>query len=424
MRLELATFSVERIRFGPTTLLAGAQLAIAPDELRPLAAAEEAIAAVHLDLAHPGESVRLVHVLDMVEPRVKLSGRGCAFPGFLGPTDTVGDGRTHRLACHVVQTATYPQPTSGLLRPREGIVEMSGPGAAYCVGSAVPSLVLNFVAQPDASNEAFDAAIRRATLQVAARLAETTREASLTPASVDVFEQTPVDPALPRLVYVYQLQSQGLFADTYLYGEDARRLLPTLMHPNEPFDGALVSGNYVFSGMKVPTTSHCNNAVIRELYAEHGRRLNFVGVILHEGHNKTLESKRRAADWAAKLALLLRADGAILSQESGGMSVVDQMLTCQRLEAAGIKTTLLSYEMSGPEGLDNPLIYSLSEADAIVSTGNREQIIQLPAVERVIGGETLIDEETPAGGPIETSLVRLYSAVNQTGGLRLRAYQY
>ena len=48
-------------------------------------------------------------------------------------------------------------------------------------------------------------------------------------------------PGTPKVAYLYMLQSQGLLHDTYVYGVDAKRIIPTLIHPNEVMDGAIVS---------------------------------------------------------------------------------------------------------------------------------------------------------------------------------------
>ena len=39
-----------------------------------------------IHLAHPGESCRIVHVLDAVAPIVKIHGRSTVYPGFFGTT--------------------------------------------------------------------------------------------------------------------------------------------------------------------------------------------------------------------------------------------------------------------------------------------------------------------------------------------------
>ena len=57
------------------------------------------IASAALELAAPGESVRVWPVRDVIEPRIKVEGPGVCYPGICGrPVATVGRGRTHRLA--------------------------------------------------------------------------------------------------------------------------------------------------------------------------------------------------------------------------------------------------------------------------------------------------------------------------------------
>jgi len=51
------------------------------------------IIGVEVEIARPGESVRIVHCLDAVEPRTKI-GEATVFPGFLGGMETVGTGET------------------------------------------------------------------------------------------------------------------------------------------------------------------------------------------------------------------------------------------------------------------------------------------------------------------------------------------
>jgi glycine reductase len=76
---------------------------------------------------------------------------------------------------------------------------------------------------------------------------------------------------LPKIVYVYMLQTQGLMHDTYLYGLDAKRILPTFLYPTEVMDGAIISGNCVSACDKNTTYHHLNNPVIADLLARMGK---------------------------------------------------------------------------------------------------------------------------------------------------------
>src|SRR5262245_44193010 len=99
MRLELGSFPVEEVVFAAETRYRGGRLEVDRAQVRALAGRDPRIRAVEVDLARPGESVRLVNVIDVIEPRVKVAGPGVAYPGVAGRSmEPVGQGRTHRLA--------------------------------------------------------------------------------------------------------------------------------------------------------------------------------------------------------------------------------------------------------------------------------------------------------------------------------------
>jgi len=97
MKLELGSFEVTDIVFSDKTSFSHGTLTVDVDKVRDLVLEDANFSGVKLHLARPGESVRLVNVLDVVEPRFKASGQGRVFPGLLGPPSMVGSGRTHRL---------------------------------------------------------------------------------------------------------------------------------------------------------------------------------------------------------------------------------------------------------------------------------------------------------------------------------------
>src|SRR5262249_12798248 len=143
MRLELASFPVAKVAYGDATRLDAGCLMISRDELA-RAVAHPAIAGVDVELTHPGESVRITQVSDVVEPRVKVSGGGDVFPGLLGPVEGVGAGRTHRLAgLAVMVCGEVPWlGASGLFVPRDNFVDTGGPGAEFTPHSWTSNVVL------------------------------------------------------------------------------------------------------------------------------------------------------------------------------------------------------------------------------------------------------------------------------------------
>lgn len=413
--LEVRSVEVTGVGLDDATAFSGGLLTVGVPEVTAMVLADPRIAAVELALAEPGDDTRIVHCLDAVEPRAKV-GPGVVFPGFLGGMETVGTGETVRLdGVAVIASSRYPQPFSGLLQAREAVVDMGGPTAAYSPFSRVRNLVLCFTPNPEVENADYDDAVRRATLRVAESLARAAIGAS---GSTNRFDITTRHPDLPRVVYFYQLQGQGSMADTFLYGRDIHNLVPTLIQPGEVMDGAIVNGVYVYSCYKNPTYLHQNNPVIWDLMRRHGVDLDFAGIIINRGHNYTQDDKERSSRWAAKLAGILGADGAVLTAEGGGNSAIDMMLACQYLEQAGVKTVVISSEATGADGYAFPLFYSVPEADAIVSVGSEDEIVTMPAVARVIGGDTLLDG-TPATGPFDLKMYYQYCGTNQLGANRL-----
>jgi glycine reductase len=76
---------------------------------------------------------------------------------------------------------------------------------------------------------------------------------------------------------------------------------------------------------------------------------------------------------------------ALITWIGGGIAFVDVMLTVRACEKSGVKTTLVTYENGGKEGRDSPVLFYVSEADAVVSTGSLDKGLELPAMDRVIG---------------------------------------
>jgi len=139
MELELLDYSLTELRWGERTALDGNSLSLSiadlQEQIKDLPAG-----GIHVDyeLARPGESKRIVHVLDTVLPIAKLTGSSLTFPGFDGPAELVGCGRTVRLNNLLVTvTGRFPHPElmSPIEKPREGIIDLGGIGAAYSYGS-------------------------------------------------------------------------------------------------------------------------------------------------------------------------------------------------------------------------------------------------------------------------------------------------
>ena len=384
LQLEVHEHPITEIVLGKRTVLEGTRLTVDVTDLRAIAAQEDALAELDAAVARPGESVRIIHALDAVEAMTKVAGPGTVYPGFLGPAITVGRGTTKKLTgMLILSTTEFPDATSGGLGFRDGIIDMTGPGQPYCQASNSINLVVSYKPCSGATNQQLDDAIRRSTLRIAQFIGQTS--VNLAPARIAKYELAPVSPDLPRIVYIDQIMSQTLMTRTFIYGEPLGDVLPTLIHPNELMDGAIVSGNYK-NLQKVATYLHCNKPLMKELYRRHGVDLNFVGMVVNRGHRDTFDLKEHGAQYSAKLAKMLGAQGAVIAFEGGGGATVDFMLTAKACEQVGIRPVVEMFEHAAAGSGEFPIVYHVPAADAIVSRGAGCEMITASKVDRVLGG--------------------------------------
>lgn len=406
-RLVVGMFPVQHLALASQTLYDAGTLYIDQAAFSATLAEPHAMAAIEVHLTHPGESCRIVHILDAVAPMAKLHGRSTVYPGFLSPAVPAGSGTNHRLqGVAILVCATFPEPTSGALSPHEALVDMSGPAAPYCAFSDTANVVLVCHPASGVSNAEFDAALHRVKLKAAVYLARST--AHLAPPEVGTYTLGPVDPALPRVVYINQLHQQGLMAQTFLYGKHTQGIEPTILHPNEMLDGALVNGNYRQPGRAI-TYAHTDNYVLRELYRRHGVEVNFLGVVLGRGWQDTQFLKERQGWMMARVARLWGAQVAIITADvggTGGNNTIDFMQTIQACERMGVRTVAIMQESGNPDGSEPTLVDYVPEADALISVGGIGwHTPAAPAVQRVIGGATvrpnIAQAPCDAAGPLE-----------------------
>ena len=188
MKLEPGKIFIKDVRFGETTCVKDGVLYIEKEKLQELILEDEKIKSVKIELAHPGESVRITPVKDVIEPIDNLK--------------------------------PYAYEKAAI---------MAGLKAAAYIGKCAENLV---------------------------------------PDEITVYETNPVlsqakeYPDLPKVGYLHMLQSHKLLHDTYYYGADAKKILPTIMYPTEILDGAIISGNCVAPCDKVTTYHHFHNPVI------------------------------------------------------------------------------------------------------------------------------------------------------------------
>jgi sarcosine reductase len=388
MRLELRWSVVDDLAAGSATRLAGRRLEVDVDGLRALLSADPRLTGIRLDLVHPGERCRIGRVFDVFAPRAKLDG-GEDFPGVLGGVARAGQGTTLALDGVAVIATDQQTDNVGTL----AVIDMAGPNAELSAFGRTHNLVISAWSTPGAERSDYLAAVRHAALKAAVYLARTAREAK--PDRVEVFELPPsprVPPELahlPRVAYVFQIHSHQRptgVDEGILYGDPVRRMLPTIVHPNEVLDGAVLRG---FMGRSVTTWATQNHPMIRALYAAHGRTLWFAGVVVTVAQATEPERVRSAFLAAGLVAHTLGADGAVLTKIGGGAPHVDMAQAASQCEALGVKTTAIVEDMSTDGSAEGMLLFDLPGVDSLVNVGSSQEPITLPAMDRVVGADDL-----------------------------------
>lgn len=401
MKLELGNFYVKDVKFGEESKFDKGTLWINKEEALRVVFEDEHITDADIVIAKPGDETRIVPVKEAIEPRVKLGEDAPSFPGVTGDVVQVGSGRTHALkGCSVLAVGKHWGSFG------DGLIDMSGEGAQYTLFSQLINICL--VADTDEEEERYEQqkknhAIRWGAHRLSEYLGNIVK--NMEPDEMEIYELGPIIKrskeveSLPGVVYVMQTQSQmeEMGYNDLIYGWDLNHFIPTLLHPNEVLDGSLISGSFMPCSSKWSTYDFQNNPTIKRLYDEHGKTMNFLGVIL-SNLNVALEQKQRSAMFVAKLAKLVGADGAVLAEEGYGNPDADFIACFVELENAGVKTVGVTNECTGRDGQSQPLVTLDDKADAIVSCGNVSQLIELPAMKNVIGELEALSRDGLSGG--------------------------
>jgi hypothetical protein len=423
MRLEVGTFPVNEARFGPKTQWHEGLLEVNKQELLDLALKDGHIPSASIDIVAPGESVRIVNMQGLFEPKVKVSRPGMVYPGICGrPVTAVGQGRTHRLGNVAVMLCTDNQPLGpstrtgqkraelkgGSQENRGGFLDMSGPG------NLAPFDALNLICltlqTPEGEEEDSYLAIQSAVLRIADRLVGIT--VGLPPPELETFDLGATDPSLPGFVFIAHLASREWHVGprshcgTSVYGQ-TRLSAPWLLYPTEVMDGAV----FMSSG-RTTSWQLSNNLAVIDLARRHGKSCNFLGCIIQRTNWTTQAEKDMAAERAALLAKRLGAKGAIVTTDFRGQRFLETALTVRACERQGIKTVLLTGEEDNEEGAAPPLLVSFPEIETVVSTGTGGFEQSFPPVEEVVGAGNpdahWFEEKAPVHGRYGLSYITDY----------------
>ena len=376
-KLEIGNFNVSDIQFGEKTSFSNGVLTVNKEEAIAYLNADGKLTNIELYVARPGDSVRLVPAKAAVEPRFRPDGRS-TFPGYTGPVESCGDGVVYAMKnMSVICCGKYGNMVDGL-------VDMSGPAAKHSIFSQLINLVV-YAERVDEKDLDLSIRVEDEQRRAAHLLADYVAKSleGLEPESWETYElesgaKEAEEKGLPKVAFFMTVCSQLAYGcNDAIYGRDCSNMLSVLMHPNEVLDGAVMS-QFGLMGQCSTAYGYQNQPIIKRLYEEHGKTINFMGVVLCPS-DASNDMKLSVKTCSGGIADLLKLDGAIVGEWGGGSNIdVDFFCHLAELEDRGVKTVGIMAEHGG-KMMQDP------KGNAIISGGDTGFIYELPPMDMVIG---------------------------------------
>src|SRR4030067_3703072 len=241
MRLEIESIDIKDVQAGSKTCAKKGVLYINPKELEALILRDPRIKSVEINLVYPEDKIRILNILDVIQPRCKIDKADADFPGFIGKIQTAGSGRTRSLRGIAVLVSN---PCTN--RKENGLLDMAGPIAEMSPYGKMKNISIAPTIAAGVEERDFENAVKGAGVETAIYLARGAEEHPVSEVEVYDLDIPNLDKKsnLPRVACYYQLYSPQFdhlaISDPCFYGPDVRHLMPTVIHPNEILDGGVV----------------------------------------------------------------------------------------------------------------------------------------------------------------------------------------
>lgn len=381
MNLTVETIQIIDLQFGKETCFKNGILYVCKEDILAFAKKEPCFKTLKIDIARPGDSTRIINVVDVVQPRCKVSGN-IDWPGVLSDDyEIAGSGITRAVAgmgIVLCQNNTY-------WSRKWGSFDMSGKCAVINPYAKMPQLVIEPLAAEGADFRDYREGLRRVGYKTSVLLAKATMQVAAE--ETEVLSNEVKYPELPNIAYAYQIYSKQYDTQNYrepmVYGNAVPDSLPLIMQPTEVMDGAIS----LCGGFRCVTTYEIqNHPIILELMRRHGKELNFAGVLITV---TSVEAKHRYL--VSKMAANLlkeefHADGVIITKGVGGASTLCVGAIASEAEKLGIKAVPIIQILNGKSNLDVECLISEQNVDSIVCSGTYYHNFTLPPVKTLLGG--------------------------------------
>jgi sarcosine reductase len=399
MRLEIESVNIKEIQSGSKTYAEGGILFVNLADLEELILKDARIQSVDISMVHPGDRVRIVNLIDIVQPRCKIEPVGADFPGLIGKMQLAGWGRTRSLEGMTVLVSN-PNPDDQLWK---GVLDASGMLSELSRFGSMRHVHISPHKVEGTERLEFEKAVKLAGLKTAvylARLAESHQADEVKVYDLDI-PNIPKNKDLPRVAYYFQVYTpqfdKGGMPDQLYYGTDVINMLPNIIHPNEVLDGGFVGPHTRKAGN---TYSFQNHAMIKELYGRHGKDLIFAGMVFGVANLEPVARTRKAMVASNLIKNVLGADGVVLTKIHGGMPHVDVALVAEECEKLGVRTAVFTQPVINYGTLADTLLFDSNKLDLVITVGATLERMQVPLeADRILGGNE--DTKIPHGDGID-----------------------
>lgn len=431
MKLKICNFRIDSVRIADKNGLEGRTLLLNIEELEKSILEDERIKSVEIRVFHPGDEVRIVNIMDVIQPRCVVGEEGIDFPGFLGPLGIAGSGERRSLKGLSV-IVTNPQTN----RKYSAFLDMAGTAAELSKYGKMCNICIAPASSEDVPETDFEFAVRKAGFKTAVYLARSVGD--IVPDDTEIYDwdmpsAQRMRSGLPRIGYYYQLYSpqhdhRGI-SDPCFYGTEISYLLPTIVHPNEVLDGGIVGHSTVRS---LDTFTIQNHGVIKDLYKKHGKELIFSGMVCGVANMEPLQRKRKAIMASSLLKNVVGAEGVVLTKIHGGMPHVDVAMVAEECEKLGVRTVVYVQPLVSQGTLAATSLFSSEMVDAIVVVAATQEKITIKfSPKEIFGGKGDTHLFTPdpfiqhaSDGSIVTEEFLIAGVHDHTGGAPIVAKEY
>ena len=168
MKLQIESIDLEAVKIDSKTSVSNHILHLNLQELRDLLLKDPRISSAEINVVSPGDQIRVVNVVDIIQPRCKVEQEDSDFPGWFGKLTIAGRGKTKSLRNLAVVLSN-----SSSKRAYSSVLDMFGIGSELSRYGKMNVLSIHPFPAEQTRERDFENAVKLAGLKTAVYLART-----------------------------------------------------------------------------------------------------------------------------------------------------------------------------------------------------------------------------------------------------------